>query len=363
MCDERLGDGQVGAPCDPLPVIEAVGERADGRFMAQGEREGEPALQRRHRVHRADRVGEHDRDEVTRVCVVDGRGHEIRQLTPEPGEPAVDRYRDLLDPGQAGLVQFDQQGRLGVGCFRERVGQRRAAVAQAVTQCLRSVEMTECGVGDPGEQFRRDGRHAADSDVALTLAALAAVHPGMGADDAAPPVAGPCGVHGTHRPSHGRRVGRHRPGLRRPGLRRPGRHRPGRHRRGRHRIRGRDIDLRQGRDDRSRFKVGKGIDVDRAVGVLDDDGVGDASHLRADTDPGIEQPRLVTKACGGVMITADHHNLRAGVAYPRERLVEQPHGGDRWDGPVVHVSADDDEIDLLGPDDLDEVVDERGLGR
>ncbi len=103
--------------------------------------------------------------------------------------------------------------------------------------------------------------------------------------------------------------------------------------------------------------------MDRAVGVLDGYGVGDAGHLRADADPRIEQPRLVTKARGGVMITADHHNLRAGVAYPRERLVEQPHGRDWRDGPVVHVPADEDEIDLLGPDDLDEVVDERGLGR
>ncbi len=63
------------------------------------------------------------------------------------------------------------------------------------------------------------------------------------------------------------------------------------------------------------------------------------------------------------MITADHHNPRAGIAHPGERFVEQPHGRDRWDGPVVHVPSDDNEVDLLDTDNLDEVVDERGLGR
>ncbi len=110
------------------------------------------------------------------------------------------------------------------------------------------------------------------------------------------------------------------------------------------------------------FQIRDGIDAYRAVRVLDDEGAGHRGRVGADADPRIEQAGLVPEAPGGVMVAADHHDPGAGVAQPRERVVEQLQGPHRRDRPVMHITGDEDEFDPLAADDVHEVVDERALG-
>ena len=63
------------------------------------------------------------------------------------------------------------------------------------------------------------------------------------------------------------------------------------------------------------------------------------------------------------MVAAGQHHLGPRAGQPDQRLVGQPHRVDLRQRPVVDVTGDDDEVDPLGLDDLEQVVDVRRLVR
>ncbi len=64
---------------------------------------------------------------------------------------------------------------------------------------------------------------------------------------------------------------------------------------------------------------------------------------------------------GGVVVAAGEHDPGAGGGEPGEGLVGQPDRVDVRQRPVVDVAGDDDQVDPLGVDDLQQVVDVRRL--
>ena len=111
------------------------------------------------------------------------------------------------------------------------------------------------------------------------------------------------------------------------------------------------------------LEVGDAVDRDRAVLVVeqhrlvDPAGVGAQVHARrASTSRALKPSRR-----GGVVVAAGDHHPGPGGGEPVERVVGQRHGVDRRQRPVVDVARDDHEVDLLGLDGLDQVVDVRRL--
>ena len=63
----------------------------------------------------------------------------------------------------------------------------------------------------------------------------------------------------------------------------------------------------------------------------------------------------------GVVVAAGEHHPGAGRGEPGQGLVGQPDRVDVRQRPVVDVAGDDDQVDPLGGDDLEQVVDVRRL--
>ena len=63
------------------------------------------------------------------------------------------------------------------------------------------------------------------------------------------------------------------------------------------------------------------------------------------------------------MVAAGEHHQGAGRGEPGQGLVGQPDRVDVRQRPVVDVAGDDDQVDPLGGDDLEQVVDVRRLVR
>ena len=62
-----------------------------------------------------------------------------------------------------------------------------------------------------------------------------------------------------------------------------------------------------------------------------------------------------------VVVAAGDHDLGPRGGQPHQGLVGQPDGVDRGERPVVDVAGDHDEVDALGLDHLEQVVDVRSL--
>ena len=225
-------------------------------------------------------------------------------------------------------VEVDQPRALGLGVLGEGVGERGAAVAHPVGQRLGTVEVAEGDVVDPVEQPGRHPGHPADADVALGLAGLAARHEGVRQHDGAG--AGRAGreVAAYAVEGDGQRclVGAH----------------------------GQAPRLGQ----RQRVEEGEAVDGDRTVLVGQPDGGADPGGVGADEDAGgVDQPRAEPEPLRGVVVAAGQHDPGARARQPGQRLVGEPDGVDRRQRSVVDVTGDDDEVDPLGLDDLEQVVD------
>ena len=110
------------------------------------------------------------------------------------------------------------------------------------------------------------------------------------------------------------------------------------------------------------LEVGDAVDGDRAVLVVEQHGLVDATGVGAQVDPGeVDQPGVEAEAAAGVVVARGDHHPCSGGAQPVKGLVGQLDGVDGGQCPVVDVAGHDHEIDLLGLDRLDQVVDVRRL--
>ena len=99
-------------------------------------------------------------------------------------------------------------------------------------------------------------------------------------------------------------------------------------------------------------------------GRRQDHGGADPGGVGADEDAGgVDQPGAEPEPLRGVVVAAREHDPGPRARQPGQGLVGQPHGVDRRQRPVVDVTGDDDQVDPLGLDDLEQVVDVCGLVR
>jgi hypothetical protein len=100
------------------------------------------------------------------------------------------------------------------------------------------------------------------------------------------------------------------------------------------------------------------------VGVLQQDRSADLLPAGAEEDPGgVGEPGVEPEPDLRVMVAAGDHDLGAGGRESREGLVGELDGVHRWQRPVVDVSGDHYQVDVLVRDRLEEVVDESSLDR
>ncbi len=212
----------------------------------------------------------------------------------------------------------------------ERVGDGRAAVADGLGEPLLSVQVSERGVGEAVEQRLRHRADTADPDVALAVARGATGDEGVRRHDRA-----------GARP--GAQVGTD----------------PGQRRAEDLLVGGADLERLGGH---RRLEVGQGVHGHLAVLVAQEHRpvqVGDrGAHVQTRA---LGPARPEPEPLGGVVVAAGDDDLRPGVEQPVEGVVEQAHGVDRRERPVVHVAGHDHRLDGLGPDHLDQVVEEPGL--
>ncbi|CUR60091.1 hypothetical protein NOCA270074 [metagenome] len=110
------------------------------------------------------------------------------------------------------------------------------------------------------------------------------------------------------------------------------------------------------------IEVGQTVDRDRAVLVVEQHRRADGVGAGADEHPRcVDQVGAEAEALGGVVVAAGDDHLRPRARESGEALVGEPNGVDRGEGPVVDVSGHDHEVDTLGLDHLQEVVDVRSL--
>ena len=103
-----------------------------------------------------------------------GVGQQRLEVPAQPRQGPRDRRLDELRRGGAVRVEVDDPRALEVVGLGEGVGQRRAAVADPVGQGVPAVQVAEGDVVDAVEDPGRDQGDAADADVALGVAGLAA---------------------------------------------------------------------------------------------------------------------------------------------------------------------------------------------
>ena len=192
------------------------------------------------------------------------------------------------------------------------------------------MEVAESGVGDAVEERARDHRDTADADVALRVTGQPARNERMREHDRTRRPRGQVGPDASHRLGERGLVGAD----------------------------GKLPRLVQ----RLRVEVGDAVHGDRPVGVLQEHGRPDWRSVGADVDTGsVEEPGPEAEPVRGVVVARDEHDPGTRRSQPRERLVGQPDGVDVGQRAVVDVTRDDHEVDGLGGDDLEQVVDVRRL--
>lgn len=192
--------------------------------------------------------------------------------------------------------------------------------------------MAEGHVVDAVERTGGHGGHAADGDVALAVAGGAARHEGVREDDGAGAVGSPREI-GPYAVERG----------------------------GEHRLvsgfRGFELLADQGR-----FEIRQSVEGDVAVCVGEHDGGGAAGGVGAQVDARVvDETGTDAEPTGGVMVPGDHHGRHARLGEPVQRAVEQLDGGERWHRPVVHVTGDEDRVDLVRQRGRHEVVEKGRL--
>ena len=124
------------------------------RCEPEGQCVREPGAQPLHRLERPDGIGERGLHPGLLVGGVPLVAEQVVDSALEPSELASHRRGDEGGLLEAVGVEVDQPGTLDVVGLRERVGDRRPAVANAVTQRRPAVQVTERGVVDAVEQLR-----------------------------------------------------------------------------------------------------------------------------------------------------------------------------------------------------------------
>ncbi len=110
------------------------------------------------------------------------------------------------------------------------------------------------------------------------------------------------------------------------------------------------------------LEVGQRVDGDVAPAVGEQDRLTAPRRVGAHMDAGLfQQPRAEPQTARGVVVAAGEDDGGARAGQPGQDLVEQGHDLDAGQGPVVDVTGHDDRVDPLAPDDLDQVVEDRGL--
>ena len=120
---------------------------------------------------------------------------------------------------------------------------------------------------------------------------------------------------------------------------------------------------RQFAADGVRLEVGHPVDRDRAVPVRQHHRLGQRPGPGAQVHPGrVDQGAAEAEPPRRIVVAADHDDARAGVPQPDQPVLAQRHGVHRRDRAVVDVAGDQHGVDLLGPDDADEMIEVGGLG-
>ena len=346
MLDELGRDGEV-VPAGDLRAVAAGTTRAAFRLEGQHQHVREALPQPFHGAFGAAPVDQHDRQEVRLVAVVRGGREQVGELAAQDVQRAERRRGHPLDPGAAVRAQLNQPRALGVAGLGERVGQRRAAVPHPLVEGLLAVQVAEGHVAEPVED---GGGHAADPahrDVPLRIARLSAGDPGVRHGhraDAAP--GGHVGADALRRAGEHARVptGHSVPGVV------VARAVPGR--------------MRQIGPDRVRLQVGHPVDRDRPMPVRQQHRLGQRPGPGPQVHPGrVDQRAAEAEPGRRVVVAAGHDDPRARVAQPDQPVLAQRHRVQGRDRTIVDVTGDEHGVDLLGPDDLHEVIEVGGLGR
>ena len=228
-------------------------------------------------------------------------------------------------------AEVDQPGPLAVVLLGERVRERRAAVADGLGEPLLAVQVAERGVGEAVEQRLRHRADAADPDVALAVARGATGDEGVRRHDragAGPACAGRRGPGTAAAPRTCWWVARTS------------------------RASAAIAGSRYGSAYTATSPCSS-AQQHRPVQVGDG-----GAHVQTGA---LGPTRPEPEPLGGVVVAAGDDDLRPGVEQPVEGVVEQAHGVDRRQRAVVHVAGHDHRLDGLGPDHLDQVVEEPRL--
>ena len=229
---------------------------------------------------------------------------------------------DLLDDGLR-APEVDEEAALGVAPLAERHGHRRPAVADRVGDGLPAVQVAEGGVVDAVEDVGADDRTRRRRRCRARTRSCAA--PG---DE---------GVRHHDRAAAAAR---------------------------RRRRRTRSIAARStaswvrsvapsGSATSGGLEVGEGVDGD----VAEHDRPPDVGRRRCGRGRRrLEETRGEPEAGRGVVVAAGDHDPGAGVDEPVEGLDSRATVSTGGQGPVVDVAADHDDVDPLGPDRVDQVV-------
>ena len=86
-----------------------------------------------------------------------------------------------------------------------------------------------------------------------------------------------------------------------------------------------------------------------------------AASARMKTPAAVDEAGAEAESLGGVVVAAADHDLGPRSGQPHQGLVRQAYGVDRRECAVVDVAGDHDEVDALGLDHLEQVVDVRSL--
>ena len=226
-----------------------------------------------------------------------------------------------------------------MGLLREGEGQRGAGVPgrcpDGAREVLAAVEVAEGEIVDAAQHAGGHGVHAADGQVALGVARLATGDEGMGEHDGAG--AGMSGRALAHPLEGGAGDGLVAAGQR---------WFPVGHELGAHTI---------------RFEVGQAEEEHLAVLVLDGDGMLDAGDVGEQVDAGPHESAAEAEPLRGIVVAGGQHHGRARAGEPGEGGIEQLHAGHCGDCTVVHITRDDDHVDLPLRHEVHQPVEEGGL--
>ena len=118
----------------------------------------------------------------------------------------------------------------------------------------------------------------------------------------------------------------------------------------------------QGVLDQGGFQIGQSIERDLAVGVAQHHGGGAVPGIGPQMDArSPDEPGADPEPAGRVVIAGDHDGRHTDVREPVQHVIEQLDGRERRDGPVVHITRDQDGVNIAFPYCRHQMVEIRGL--